>query len=54
MRRRILGLEAWTRGRLGLSMILKGGKRGVGDGFRISEGLPVVDTVSISAYLDKS
>ena len=26
MRRRILGFEAWARGRLGLSMILKGGK----------------------------
>lgn len=49
MRRRILGLEAGARGRLCLSMVLKGGEERVGDGFRISERLPVVDTVSISA-----
>ena len=49
MRRRIFGLEAWARGRLGLSMVLEGGKGRVGDGFCISEGLSVVDTVSISA-----
>lgn len=49
MRRRIFGFEAWARGRLGLSMVLKCGKRRVGDGFCISKGLSVVDTVSISA-----
>ena len=53
MWRRILGLEAWASGRLRLSMILEGGKRRVGDGFRISERFSVVDTVSISASIEK-
>ena len=53
MWRRILRLETWARGRLCLSMILKGGEGRVGDGFRISERLSVVDTVSISALFKK-
>ncbi len=53
MRRRILGLEAWARGRLCLSVVLEGREGRVGDGFRVSERLSIVDTVSVSVYFEK-
>ena len=53
MWRRVLGLEARARGRLCLSMVLKGGKGRVGDRFGISERLSIIDTVSIRAWFEK-
>ena len=34
-------------------MVLEGGEGRVGDGFRVSERLSIVDTMSVSVYFEK-